>query len=110
MDHVASIQLAIRLLITEGSRLLELPDVRQIIGPFNVQSLTYPWRHQDERVDRLQATLTELVGSRLSAARRDVFSSAWDLAHDMAGGTVPPRASVSRPRATVPYLNEPWYC
>ena len=110
VEHVASIQLAIRLLITEGSRLLELPDVRQIIGPFNVQSLTYPWRHQDERVDRLQATLTELVGSRLTAARCDVFSRAWDLAHDMACGTMPARVSASRPRATVPYLNEPWYC
>jgi radical SAM superfamily enzyme YgiQ (UPF0313 family) len=110
VEHVAPIQLAIRLLITEGSRLLELPDIRQIIGPFNVQSLTYPWRHQDERVDRLQATLAELVGSRLTAARSDMFARAWELAHDMAGGTVPPRTSASRPRATVPYLNEPWYC
>ncbi len=57
VEHVAPIQLAIRLLITEGSRLLELPDIRQAIGPFNVQSLTYPWRHQDERVDDLQAAL-----------------------------------------------------
>ena len=110
VDHVAPIQLAIRLLITEGSRLLELPDIRKIVGPFNVQSLTYPWRHQDERVDRLQATLTDLVGSRLTAARSDVFARAWEIAHDTAGGTVPPRTSASRPRATVPYLNEPWYC
>jgi len=110
VEHVAPIQLAIRLLITEGSRLLELPDIRQTIGPFNVQSLTYPWRHQDERVDRLQATLTTMVGSRLTAARGDLFSRAWDIAHSVAGGTVPPRTSASRPRATVPYLNEPWYC
>ena len=110
VEHVAPIQLAIRLLITEGSRLLELPDIRQTIGPFNVQSLTYPWRHQDERVDRLQATLTTMVGSRLTAARGDLFSRAWDIAHSVAGGAVPPRTSASRPRATVPYLNEPWYC
>ena len=110
VEHVAPIQLAIRLLITEGSRLLELPDIRQAIGPFNVQSLTYPWRHQDERVDDLQAALTAMVGSRLSASRSDTFARAWQITHTLASNSVPAQTSASRPRATVPYLNEPWYC
>jgi radical SAM superfamily enzyme YgiQ (UPF0313 family) len=110
VEHVAPIQLAIRLLITEGSRLLELPEIRRGLGAFNVQSLTYPWRHQDPRVDELQATLGTIVGSRLTATRHEVFAKAWEVAHSVAGGAVPPQRSAPRPRATVPYLNEPWYC
>ena len=110
VDHVAPIQLAIRLLITEGSRLLELPDIRHAVGPFNVQSLTYPWRHEDPRVDQLQATLNAVVGSRMTASRPDVFAKVWDVAHSVGGGSVPPQRSTPRSRATVPYLNEPWYC
>ena len=47
VEHVAPIQLAIRLLIPQGSRMLELEDVRAVIAPFDSQSLTYPWRHTD---------------------------------------------------------------
>jgi hypothetical protein len=35
VDHVAPIQLGIRLLIPEGSRMLELDEVRQVTGAFD---------------------------------------------------------------------------
>src|SRR3989449_4787512 len=38
VENVAPIQLGIRLLIPEGSRMLELDDVRLIVGPFDPQS------------------------------------------------------------------------
>ena len=38
-EHVSSVQLAIRLLVTEGSRLLELHDVRAVVRPFSPRSL-----------------------------------------------------------------------
>src|SRR5205085_2978325 len=44
--QVAPIQLAIRLLIPEGSLLLELPEVRAMIEPFDPRGLCYPWRHR----------------------------------------------------------------
>ena len=47
VEHVAPIQLAIRLLVTEGSRLLELPEVRDLVRPFDSVTMTYPWRHPD---------------------------------------------------------------
>ena len=73
VEHVAPIQLAIRLLITEGSRLLELPEIRAMADTFDPATLTYPWRHADPRVDLLQAQLASLVGSRSEASRtRDV--------------------------------------
>ncbi|HEY2906439.1 MAG TPA: CUAEP/CCAEP-tail radical SAM protein [Vicinamibacterales bacterium] len=107
--HVAPIQLAIRLLITEGSRLLELEDVRKLVRGFDAATLTYRWDHPDPRVDALQRELSEMVGLRLTADRRTAFGAVSDLAHDRAG--LPRAASKpARDRATIPYLNEPWYC
>jgi hypothetical protein len=111
VDHVAPIQLAIRLLVTEGSRLLELRGIRDVLKPFNARSLTYPWAHADPRVDDLQKAIEAIAGVTLSAPRPDVFARVWDLAHAAAGiestmRAQPPLAS----RATIPYLNEPWYC
>jgi radical SAM superfamily enzyme YgiQ (UPF0313 family) len=110
-EHVAPIQLAIRLLVTDGSRLLEVPDIRGVVGRFSPRSLTYPWVHPDPRVDDLQRRVEALVGVNLSAARRDLFDRVWSLAHDAAGVRAARYADPDVPaRATIPYLNEPWYC
>jgi radical SAM superfamily enzyme YgiQ (UPF0313 family) len=111
VDHVAPIQLAIRLLVPEGSRLLVLDEMRAHISRFDPATLTYRWAHPDPRVDALHAEVTSLVGMRLTADRRAVFADIAALAHDRAG--LPRPRGDSRParaRATVPYLNEPWYC
>jgi radical SAM superfamily enzyme YgiQ (UPF0313 family) len=78
--HVAPVQWAIRLLVTFNSRLLELPDIQRLVGPFDPKTLTYPWVHPDPRVDALQRTMMEWAGQ--------------------------PRPARSR----VPYLDEPWFC
>ena len=111
VDHVAPIQLAIRLLVPEGSRLLMLEDMRAHLGPFDPATLTYRWAHPDPRVDALQRDVTALVGMRLTTDRRALFDEIAVLAHSRAGVPAPafdPRPA--RARATVPYLNEPWYC
>ncbi len=110
VDHVPPIQFAIRLLVPQGSRMLDLPEVRALVGTFDAVSLTYPWRHPDPAVDRLQRRVMEAVGVGLSATRRDVFARVWALAHADAPAVAPPRDRGAMPRATVPYLNEPWYC
>jgi radical SAM superfamily enzyme YgiQ (UPF0313 family) len=45
VENVAPIQLAIRLLIPAGSRLLELDEIRRGVGDFDEAALVYPWRH-----------------------------------------------------------------
>jgi radical SAM superfamily enzyme YgiQ (UPF0313 family) len=109
VEHVAPIQLAIRLLIPEGSLLLELDEVRAVTRGFDAASLTHRWVHPDARVDALQASLAALAGARISASRERVFAQAWTLAHDAAGLEVA-RRPPPVVRATIPYLNEPWYC
>jgi hypothetical protein len=109
VEHVAPIQLAIRLLVTAGSPLLDLPDVKSLVQPFDAQSLTWPWRHADARVDRLQEEVMRLVGTKTPVSRGTTFDAVLDVARGAAGQH--PRATHPvRDRATVPYLNEPWYC
>jgi radical SAM superfamily enzyme YgiQ (UPF0313 family) len=83
-DHVAPIQLALRLLIPQGSRLLELAEIQQVIEGWDGEALLYRWRHRDARVDELAAQLM----AQAAALEREA----------------PPR------RSEVPYLDEPWYC
>ena len=106
---VSPIQYAIRLLIPDGSRMLELPDVRARLDGFNANALAHIWRHPDPRVDALQQDVERLVGARLNAPREEVFARVWGLAHAAAGAVPPPRAPLLS-RAAVPYLNEPWSC
>ena len=111
VDHVAPIQLAIRLLVPEGSRLLMLDEMQAHIGPFDPATLTYRWAHPDPRVDALQRDVTALVGMRLTTDRRALFDEIAVLAHRRAGLPTPPfDTRPARARTTVPYLNEPWYC
>jgi radical SAM superfamily enzyme YgiQ (UPF0313 family) len=111
VDHVAPIQLAIRLLVPTGSRLLSLGEMRTHLGAFDPATLAYRWSHPDAEVDALQRDVMALVGTRLTADRRTVFDQVRALAYERAG--IPWHAADPRPardRATVPYLNEPWYC
>jgi hypothetical protein len=116
IEHVAPVQWSIRLLVTWNSRLLELPEIASLVGPFDPGTLTYPWTHPDPRVDDLQRAVMELVGVRMTQSRRDVFAQIRDLASSKSA-TENFRSTdhqINRSpdvvRATVPYLNEPWYC
>ena len=110
VEHVSPIQLAIRLLIPQGSRMLELDWIRRSTAAFDPHSLTYPWTHSEPAVDALQAELTRLVGVAASLPRREVFARVWELAHDRAGRGAARRQPTLVSRAAIPYLNEPWYC
>src|ERR1035438_5518991 len=52
-DQVSPIQLAIRLLIPEGSLLMKLPEIRGMVQPFDWKGLCYPWHNRDGEEDVL---------------------------------------------------------
>ena len=110
VDHVAPIQLAIRLLVSNDSRLLHLEAIRRHLRPFDADQLVYPWHHPDPRVDTLWEGVGMIVGRRLQASRRDVFADVWALAHELSDCRPRRRSPMPRLRTEVPYLNEPWYC
>jgi radical SAM superfamily enzyme YgiQ (UPF0313 family) len=113
VENVASVQLAIRLLIPHGSLLLELPEVRGIVGEFDEAGLCYRWKHADPRVDELQKEVESLVQEGSSRGdRRSTFCSVWRRLHrhlDRPVGPLPDGEG-PLPRAAIPFLNEPWYC
>jgi len=113
IENVAPIQLAIRLLIPAGSRLLELEEVRNLVGAFDPSALVYPWQNPDSRVDALCKQIEVIVAAceKRKLSRQTIFERIWKAAHEAAGAEVKFAAQpVLASRAAVPYLNEPWYC
>ena len=114
IENLSPVQLAIRLLIPAGSRLLELTEVQHIIGDFDSAALSYRWQHPDPRLDTLQREIERRVQTLTAAGhgRRSIFEDVRNLLRHSAGDTAirpalpPPMTS----RAAVPYLTEPWYC
>ncbi len=105
VEQVSPVQLALRLLITAGSRLLELEDVRAVASEFDSKALVYPWRHPDPEMDALAGRVFKVVSDLQSRkrTRAEIFAAVWDLA---GAGPLPELAS-GPPAACV---DEPWYC
>ena len=111
VEHVAPVQWGIRLLVTWASRLMELPDIQAAVGAFDSRTLTYPWRHADPRVDALQQSVMKIAGVQITRSRTSVFHAIRRLTEPAPGSPLPvPVEHVLPSRATIPYMNEPWYC
>jgi radical SAM superfamily enzyme YgiQ (UPF0313 family) len=113
VGSVAPVQYAIRLLIPRGSRILELPLVRDCIQPFDPASLAFPWVHPDPEVDELHARILDIAGRGAAegAERQSVFADIWSVAAAAAGrpGVQPVRQPRPAERV-IPHATEPWYC
>jgi len=113
VEAVAPIQLGIRLLIPPASKLLVLEDIRKLVGAFDLQTLVYPWKHANSHVDALAEEVQDIVfaSEKLKRGRAATFEQIWRAASLAAGRSVEQSAlPLLASRATVPYLNEPWYC
>ena len=110
VENVAPIQLGIRLLIPEGSRMLELQGIRETIGTFDAEALVYPWRNAEPKLDALSEAVQAIAADadRRKDSRFAAFTRIWEAAHATAGLVAP---KLQEPRAArVPFLSEPWYC
>jgi hypothetical protein len=104
VEHVAPVQLALRLLIPRGSRLLELEDVQTVLRAFDEPALLYRWQHPDAQVDALAAQALRLAASH--GSRREIFGYLWNLVNERPL----PEDFYSSPRAAIPHMDEPWFC
>jgi radical SAM superfamily enzyme YgiQ (UPF0313 family) len=115
IENVAPIQLAIRLLIPAGSRLLDLPEIHDDVEPFDAAALVYPWKHSDPGVDALAMEVSKIVEreEKLRSTRAEIFTKIWHAAARACGDApqMPSALLVPRTgRASIPHMNEPWYC
>src|SRR5206468_9344726 len=65
--NVDPVQYTIRLLVPEGSLLLKREDLREHLGPYQAERLSYSWRAADPSADRLQGRLSALVEQSVAA-------------------------------------------
>lgn len=117
VGSVDPVQYTIRLLIPEGSLLLDRPELWPHLGPYDPERLTYTWQAADPAVDALQRELAALVEQEVAAAApigetfgrvvETVSRAAADagLAGIDDAAALPAGAIEGRPR-----LSEPWFC
>ena len=112
--NVDPVQYTIRLLVPEDSLLLASEDLREHLGPYQAQRLTYPWRSVDPAADRLQGRLNALVAQSAAAheATGLTFARIRAAVREATGETggpepeaIPIGSTEGRPR-----LTEPWFC
>ena len=109
VNAVAPIQLGIRLLVTAESALLELPEVRALVEPFDPVGLVWPWRHSDPRVDALQQVVMRIASARSLESRAQAFGAIAAAAGLDIDAPAPDSARPA-PSAMPPYMTEAWYC
>ncbi len=111
IEAVPPVQLAIRLLVPQGSHLLHLADFAAQVGAFDQVMLGYPWQAADPRVDVLQAEIMAWVmdAEKNALPRAEVFAGIWARTHAALGETAPP-LDPAQFGATIPHHSEPWYC
>jgi len=111
VEAVPPVQLAIRLLVPQGSHLLQLPDFAARVGGFDEAMLGYPWQAGNARVDALQADIMAWVMDAEKAAlpRAEVFGGIWARTHAALGEAAPPLDPVQF-GDSIPHHSEPWYC
>lgn len=111
VEAVPPVQLAIRLLVPQGSHLLKLPEFAARVGAFDEAMLGYPWQTDDPRVDALQRDVMVWVMDAETAAlpRAEVFAGIWARTHAALGEAAPPLDSAQF-GAAIPHHSEPWYC
>ncbi len=104
VNHVAPVQYAIRLLVPEGSRLLELAHVCAMLGPFDAPALCYPWQHPDPAMDELYRQVLR-VAQRRDLTRLQVYRQVRSLA-----GLPDFTHTFDLADRPIPSMSEPWYC
>src|SRR3954467_14151206 len=94
--NVDPVQYTIRLLLPEGSLLLDHPDMAPHLGPYDPERLSWTWTSADPAVDELQARLAAVA----EAGALTYESICAELGLEMEIGEVEER----------PRLTEPWFC
>ncbi len=107
------VQFTVRLLLPEGSLLLDRPELTPHLGPFDADRLGWTWSHPDAAVDQLQQELSARVEARVDQESARTFAEIDQLIRGRATTVRPlPVAGAvssgpSGPRAR---LTESWFC
>lgn len=113
VENVDPVQYTVRLLLPEGSLLLDRPEMTPHLGPYDADRLGWTWSHRDDAVDQLAKELARLVEARIDQAAVLTF---WEI-----DALIRARAMTQRPRPALgavssgpsgprARLTESWFC
>lgn len=112
VPDVDPVQYSLRLLLPEGSLLLDLPQMQPFLTGYDPAGLTYRWFARHPGTDPLQADLARLVESLdgdALAGYEEVRALVARAAGRPESAAVAPSVRRSSARSR-PRLSEPWFC
>lgn len=110
VTRVASVQLAIRLLVPQGSYLIENRYFSPYLGDYDADSLSYLWSYAASETTWLEQNVRKIVAADVSndVPSSDTFKKLWRVTHEAAGCEAPVLSFGDfEPTAA---MSEPWYC
>ncbi len=107
VECLDAVQYSIRLLLPEGSLLLEDASMRACMGPFDRAAFGYRWCHPDPAMDAMQAELARVVEGAVEEGLTPV-----EAFERVRGVVAPERSARVVPAAAgpAPRLTEDWFC
>jgi radical SAM superfamily enzyme YgiQ (UPF0313 family) len=105
VGNVDPVQYTIRLLLPEGSLLLDHPDMQPHLGAYDAERLSWTWTAADPEVDELQARLTAMAEG--ASASGEAPARTYTRIRDAVGADAQIEAGSVEGR---PRLTEPWFC
>ena len=111
--NVDPVQYTVRLLVPEGSLLLNHAAMKPHLGHYDAERLGWTWSHPDPMIDRLQQELAALVEARVGQETSATFGEIDGFVRSLATNraAAPILGAVSK--GTVgdrAHLTEPWFC
>lgn len=111
--NVDPVQYTVRLLVPEGSLLLDQSEMTRYLGAYDVQRLGWTWTHPSAALDLLQDQLATLVEARIEQSGAQTFEEI-DAFVRVRASTRRPRSALgtqsSGPLGPRPRLTESWFC
>ena len=101
VGSVDPVQYSVRLLLPEGSLLLDHPELERFVGPWDPERSTYTWSSPDPAVDALQQRIAAIVDST------DDPLTVYARVREAAGAAPVDLSVVTTGR---PRLTESWFC
>lgn len=111
IGNVDPVQYGIRLLLPQGSLLLDRPELLPYLGAYDPERLSYTWTPADPATAALQAELAALAeaGAAEGQPAGATFLKINAAVRRAAGQAVPDAIGVGA-RSGRPRLTEPWFC
>ena len=112
VGNVDPIQFTIRLLLPEGSLLLDDEELRARLGTYSRERLSYTWASPDTQVDELQKRLAGLISESVASDEPTLatFARVRDEVYAAAGRPHAPEPLLAGSIEGRPRLTEPWFC